>query len=238
MPDPALLPMNKLISSDRFNTYLENSGRDKERAARQYMWNIEISACFWGPISLLEVIFRNAIHDQLSKKFGAQWFLEESGCHLREDHERRHIKQVLEQFERRGVIQPSAGQFVGATSLGLWVGLIGGGTPYGRPGYNKKTDYDRTLWQGEEGLAKAFPNLGLLNRRQLHSKLSSIQELRNRIAHHEPIINRNHDRDLKIIIECISTISLDAAKFAGEANGVRSVLNNKDAALFDGICFI
>ncbi len=236
--DPSLLPLQQLVSRERMATYLAATAGDPVKAARLYMWNIEISTCLWGPISILEVILRNALHEQLVTRFGTRWYEAGSGCTLRVEHERRHIVSAIKYLERQDVLQPTPGQVVGATSFGLWVGLVGAGTPRGRDGFHPATDYDRVLWSPQDGLQCAFPHLNGMNRRNLHSKLSGVQTLRNRIAHHEPIHQRSHNQDLRIIVECVATISPDTATFIAKSHSVKSAVSNMQAAVNDGDCCI
>ena len=49
-----------LVSTDRFETYLEAVSRDSDRALRLYCWNIEASGAWWGPFHVLEVAVRNS----------------------------------------------------------------------------------------------------------------------------------------------------------------------------------
>jgi hypothetical protein len=64
------------------------------------------------------------------------------------------------------------GRMVAELTFGFWVGLTG-------------PKYSVDLW--ERHLYKAFPN-AKLGRKQLNKRLESIRLLRNRVAHHEPIL--------------------------------------------------
>lgn len=90
-------------------------------------------------------------------------------------------------------------------SLGFWVRLLG------RGGYingGRKADYDRTLWR--PALYKAFPGRP---RRMVHQRLNHLRHLRNRIAHHEPILNRDLKRDYESLLEAVDWISTDVRKW-------------------------
>jgi hypothetical protein len=62
---------------------------------------------------------------------------------------------------------------VAELSFGLWRFLVA-------------ARYERSLWR--RCLYRAFPGEG--RRKVVHAKLAVLHELRNRIAHHEPIHNR------------------------------------------------
>ena len=69
--DPAQLPaLPAVIGSDRFGTYLTATAGDVAHAVRLYAWNVEASAAFWGPLQVLEVALRNALHARMEALFG------------------------------------------------------------------------------------------------------------------------------------------------------------------------
>ena len=52
--DPAtLLALPRLLSTDRFGTYLAAGDGDPAKAVLLYSWNIEVSAALWGPFHIL-----------------------------------------------------------------------------------------------------------------------------------------------------------------------------------------
>ena len=88
-----------------------------------------------------------------------------------------------------------------SVSLGFWVRLVSrGGYIDGGP----KADYDRTLWR--PALYKAFPGHP---RSRVHGRLDHLRQLRNRIAHHEPIFDRNLTEDYEQLLEAVGWISSD-----------------------------
>ncbi len=62
------------LSLECLGTYLAASGGDQVQALRLYTWNTAVSAAFYGPLQGLEIALRNAIHTQLSHKYGPFWF--------------------------------------------------------------------------------------------------------------------------------------------------------------------
>jgi len=58
--------------------------------------------------------------------------------------------------------------------------------PFGSWRYLLASRYERTFWR--TGLYWAFPGQG--RRQAVYTRLAGIHQLRNRIAHHEPIHNR------------------------------------------------
>lgn len=86
--------------------------------------------------------------------------------------------------------------------------------------YLVTTEYDRTLWHG--GLYRGFPGQG--KRRRLYELLVKLNDLRNRIAHHEPIhrvpLRKCHD-DLLTIVEWIAP---ELRQWVERQSTVRTVL--------------
>ena len=87
-------------------------------------------------------------------------------------------------------------------TFGFWVGLTG-------------PKYSVDLW--EKHLYKAFPN-AKLGRKQLNKRLESIRLLRNRVAHHEPILSRDLERDVERILETIDWISKEMERWIRQTN--------------------
>jgi hypothetical protein len=47
-------------------------GGNADIALRLYVWNIAVSSAFWGPLQVLEVVLRNALHDRLTARFSRE----------------------------------------------------------------------------------------------------------------------------------------------------------------------
>jgi hypothetical protein len=61
--------------------------------------------------------------------------------------------------------------------------------------------YEKTLWVPH--LSKAFPQIAKPDRVQIFDRFEAIRKLRNRIAHHEPIFNRNLKQDYDELLDTI-----------------------------------
>ena len=99
----------------------------------------------------------------------------------------------------RGAGVLTADRFVASMSLGFWVRLVGRG---GSVNGGRKADYDRTLWR--PALHRAFPGHP---RREVQQRLDRLRQLRNRIAHHEPIFDRDLKKDHDGLLEAVGWIS-------------------------------
>jgi hypothetical protein len=171
--DPALL--ERRISVDRLTPYKLAAGGDTVAALDLYQWNAEVSAAFWVVLGHLEILVRNAMHEQLtalsvSRRTGPDWYLALAGdlsseaCATIAD-ARRHAT---------------------ANGRAETVGRVVAELPFGFWRYLLASRYERTLWRTR--LYRAFPGQG--RRQAVYTKLAGTHQLRNRIAHHEPIHNR------------------------------------------------
>ena len=100
------------------------------------------------------------------------------------------------------------GRVVAELSFGFWTALT-----------DKR--YARSLWVPH--LCKAFLHRRM-NHKTAHARLDGIRKLRNRVAHHEPIMSRNLAQDLEEVIETIGWICPTTAAWVDETNTLKAKL--------------
>ena len=171
----------------RLQSLLGDDDFSSIRAGRLYIENLEVSARLWIFFNIFEIYLRNSISNQLLVIFPDQpWWVKPEFLLSKE---RRTINMVRKQIEnRKGEVE--FGDVIGAISLGFWTELL-------------SSQYHQRLW--EKGLNKAFP-LFEGKRRDLHTAVERLRKLRNRIAHHEPILNRDLSYDFNLLISLIGYI--------------------------------
>lgn len=231
--DPAQVPcLRSLIGEARLGRYLERYNDNEALALRLYMWNLELSSAFWGPLSLLEVALRNRLQTSLRPhSLNGRWLK----SHLCE-RENGALERALRDLERLGVEAPTDDDLVANLSLGFWVGLTTSGMPR-----NRDLNYETVLWRPY--LSTAFPNMPVEpgrypSRRRLHMELDSIRKFRNRIAHHEPVWRSNHRAMLDLIVSVAGYMDADMAAFLESAHRVDDVIGRMRVAVADGECVI
>jgi len=166
------------MSVERLAPYRHATGNDLARAVALYEWNAAASAAFWVTLGHLEVLIRNAMHDQLTtwsaRRFGEpRWYLDPG--RLLTPEAQQDVATARRRATRQGHETP--GRIVAELPLGFWRFLLA-------------SRYERTLWL--PCLRQAFPNIqGRGMRRDVHAGIRDLHLLRNRIAHHEPIHNRH-----------------------------------------------
>lgn len=176
----------RAFSEDRLSMFLEMAGGNIHQALRLYDCNIILSEALYLPLHGVEICLRNSIHRALSDGCKRPDWYDDPRLPLANP-QKQTLEKAKASLASKG--KPLApGRIVAELPFGFWVGLLG-------------KHYAKTqLWGGH--LRKAFPHHAALQRKQCHSLLQPLRELRNRIAHHEPILMRDlqadHDRLLTV----------------------------------------
>jgi hypothetical protein len=187
------------LSNERFGAYLESCEGDRAKALALYGLNARVSASLYVPIQVLEVTLRNRFHHHLSETYGECWY--ERGGVITHVFQRQKISDALAglAMEKRP-IEP--GRVVASLTLGFWTACVSG-------------PYEDTLWR-RGGLAKAFMKSGEKPQRKKVMRLvTPIRKLRNRIAHHEPILYwdlAKHHRNIFTLTDWLMPVAAEWAK--------------------------
>lgn len=199
------------LSIERLDKYVKTVGGDKANALRLYVYNTAISEAFYTPLHGLEITLRNSINIRLAAKFGADWY--------KPDRVRAFQYPLTEMLddaggklaeERKAVTQ---GGIVAALNFGFWVTVLA-------------PRYDASLWR--PALRHAFPNRPRgTERHEVHGALNAIRRLRNRVAHHEPILNRDLAADHALILQVASWICSETATWIAVHSRVPAMLAAK-----------
>jgi len=196
-----LTPLQTAFSHARLGRYLDWSNGNPAAALKLYTLNAQLSEALYIPLQTLELSLRNRIHEAMSHQFGDGW--------LTDDNQRLHEKQ--KQKVRRALIEltlnrkaPTPEQVLSTLSFGFWTALLG-------------TDYEE-LWRTALYNIARKPNGKRVPRKSLSSPLTTIRKLRNRIAHHEPILHFNLPRHHADIRQIIGWLSPEAEQWCAECD--------------------
>lgn len=213
--DAVIDALETSLSPERMATYVTHAAGDRQKAVRVYTWNTAVSAAFYGPLQGLEVALRNAMHRELSARYGTDWYDNPAagldlGTTTRVSAARADL--------RRDGYPDDPPHIVAALSFGFWVALLG---PGGRlQGYGK-ANYDMTIWRA--GVFRAFP-CARLSRKAAHAPLDYLRTFRNRIAHHEPIFDRHLAADYASLLQVAGWISVETQDWIVHHSRVPRVL--------------
>jgi hypothetical protein len=166
------------------------------QAIQLYERNTELSEALYAVLQGLEVALRNSIHSVMTAHHGRDdWY---DHVVLR-DVERGRIADARVMIQQSG--KPvTSGKMVAELTFGFWVALTA-------------KDYATSLWIPY--LHRAFPQKRLAHG-VVHRRLNNIRKLRNRVAHHECILDRNLENDYVEIVETIGWICKDTALWVRE----------------------
>jgi hypothetical protein len=187
-----LVVIRHRLSPERLARY-EAASADLTGAMQLYEWNMDTSAAFHGLLHGLEVVLRNALHEQMTARHSAlglpgTWFDDPLG--ILEAKSRRDIADARDRLLAQGKpINPS--RLVSELTFGFWRYLLA-------------ARYERTLWT--PALRHAFPNLRSRRRVDVARPVERLNHLRNRIAHYEPIYPRRLDLDQRDALDVVSAI--------------------------------
>jgi hypothetical protein len=202
------------LSTARLASYMSVTGADLSNALELYIWNSRIAAAFLALLGDVEVVIRNAWHEQLirlstSLNGSDFWFDNQFGL-LRENSV-QHIEDAYKRIFRQQR-RPAANQLVAELNFGFWRFLVA-------------KQYRTTLWP----LAGkyAFPNIDPSQIQELSTVMGRLHDLRNRIAHHEPIHMRNLDKDFADCLWVIGGVCLTTRQWVQSNSGVSGVLQER-----------
>ncbi|HBK05085.1 MAG TPA: hypothetical protein DDZ81_04390 [Acetobacteraceae bacterium] len=162
------------LSADRFGRYLAWAGGDRARALDLYALNIRLSEALYPSLQMLEVVLRNRIHAIMSEAIAPDWLLRDDT--LLVPHQAMQIATAVSELGR-DTKAPTPSGIVAALTFSFWTTMLG-------PSYEN-------LWQTHlHRIGRRRDGKGL-RRKDFSAPLTPIRILRNRIAHHEPVLSWN-----------------------------------------------
>ena len=166
----------RTLPAPRWQTYLIAAGGDENRALRLYLWNAAVGQSFHFPLQVTEIALRNVINDSLAVVFVADWW-RNGPCRAHLGPKRcEEIDNAETRLRNKYGAAPNTDQLMASLTFGFWAALT----------HPKVT----RLWPARR--FAAFPNLPqALAITDVSATADKVQDLRNRIFHHEPLIGRD-----------------------------------------------
>jgi hypothetical protein len=164
------------LTLPRLGKYLQAARNDMHQALRLYVLNTRISAAVMADLHYVEIALRNKFDRELTAKFGAAWFADRAFLALAD----KRMQHILQDASRAAAKHTPAGRatppgkVIAELTFGFWLQL---------------TDrrFEHTLWT--PALHKAFAPRKAPRRSSFNALLEKLRQLRNRVAHHEPIFH-------------------------------------------------
>ncbi len=202
------LEIHDAISEDRLAKYVSTCNGCTKNALKLYAINMALCEAFYSPLQCVEVCLRNHLHSAMTDVFSKSWMI--NGGPVLENDSKDKITEAQESRKKIGKPQEIP-DLIAEVRFSFWVGLMG-------------TKYDNTIWR--QAIHKAFKNNAKSKkRREIHGRFNAIRRFRNRVAHHEPILNHKPLDKYKEIIEAISWLSIHKAAWTEQHSNVLKILD-------------
>jgi hypothetical protein len=226
--------LRTLLSEARTARYLTAASGDLDRATDLYLWATELSGSLHAQISFVELAVRNAIDPQL-----ASWNAQQHGgsalwtAHnatqqplynilakdIREARRRAEKEANLraDDHHRSGDIV-NHDDIVAQLMFGTWVKVL-------RPVTEQEAaEPQKLLWQ--QAVQQAFPHATQADsgRVQIGNQLDALRRLRNRVAHHDNLLEVNVHGRLNGMLSVLAKIDPDYPSLALARSSLRRIL--------------
>lgn len=185
----------EVISPDRFALYLRWAKGDPDRAIELYTLNMQLCESLYTCTHVLEVTLRNRIHAVMTAAYNTSWIMRSDLVLI--PNQRDQVTKAIEDLIRQRK-HITDGRIIASLTFSFWTLMFNG---------MYEDLWHKTLHQ----IAKK-PNGRDIKRVSFESPLIMMRDLRNRAAHHEPIIKKNllkHHADILQMIEWLSPAAHD-----------------------------
>lgn len=210
-PYPAL---EDTLSIDRFGTYLAWAEGDRNRAIELYTLNAALCESLYTPLHMLEVALRNRIHQVMAAVHGDTWY-------DLEPHQANPVQAEMLAKARKDIEDArkseTPGRMVAALTFGYWTAMLG-------------KEYEDLWQQTLKDIARREDGKGL-TRKAFSKPLAPIRTLRNRIAHHEPILYWSLPKHYGAIIQLTGWLSPVAAEWCRDCSRFEAIYPEGGVAL-------
>jgi len=213
-----LIEVRKSLSAPRLEPYDVLAADDLASGLLLYEWNTSVSAACYATLQAVEVALRNTIHDQLTQHHDRRGL---PGTWLDDPLHHLDARRIADLRQARQRLRPQGypatpDRVVATLSFGFWSYLLSG-------------RYEQSLWI--PALRHGFPHLAPQDRRQVADRVSSLHRLRNRLAHHEPVHNRNLLRDQDDMLFVLDAINPHTRAWAEAISTLPTVILQRPPAI-------
>lgn len=176
--------LEQLISAERFATFVNLAGGDRDLAADLYEWTGAVAGVLFVEFRTFEIVFRNCVDQALTDYVSnvaphvKDWMLDPSWIpaigHWWDKDADKALKTAR---NKAGGRNAPHGRVVAELTFGFWRYIVSG-------------RYEESMW--DTALDRAFVGIPGTSsgdrRRMLEQAMINLNGLRNRLAHHEPIL--------------------------------------------------
>jgi len=165
--------IERIISHERFEPYLNRHNGDYKKALEHYKSNIKITESFYPLIAVLEVGLRNNMNHRFIDYFKTKnWTSSVNFIDSVSDFQMNQVNNARKKI-LTSKKEMTDGRIVSELTFGFWTSFF-------------DSKYELNLWKS---LRLAFPNCpkSIRKRKTMSSKFNGIRKFRNRLFHHEAI---------------------------------------------------
>lgn len=209
---PPITSFARSLPAGRIRQFMRVAGHDPVRAQALHNWNEEIGSALFRPLQKFELALRARIPTAFEAIYGHDWYRDPGFRKTAALADRNSIAESIKRLMADGVAIDSEA-IMSKASFGFCVGLL-------RPIYNPD------VWSKE--LHRTFPALPATEGRSgLASIASHAAWLRNRIDHHEPLVELDLSLSHSKILKALGWIDLVLAARARADTTVQQLLRTK-----------
>ncbi|PTN55209.1 Abi family protein [Stenotrophomonas panacihumi] len=192
--------LEQAFSRERFARYLAWAGQDRAAALDLYALNTRVSESLYTPLQTLEVVLRNRIHSVLVEHCGPDWFEPAAGIVIG-SYQAEQVQGAIDALRKQGK-EVTAGGVVSGLTFSFWTTMF-------------HKDYEALWQQALHRIAHSDAPRGL-KRKSFSGPLTQVRLLRNRIAHHEPVLGWDLRKHHARMFEMLVWLSPAAADWCGQ----------------------
>lgn len=211
---PIARDLEALISSKRYSTYLKKAGHKDDFAFELYLYNARLAKAFLFPLHVAEVVVRNAIDEILCAQYTNQWHMDAAFRSMITSESLKTLKKAIDRASKSGA-PAQKDDVVSRLTFDFWSNLF-------------RSEYDRPLWQ--TNIKTLMPNNPAITRASLKTLLVSINDFRNRIAHHEPIFALDVSLMYKEILQVVGYRSVTAENWIKCHSTVHKIMRSRPSS--------
>lgn len=171
------------ISIDRLSSYKYADTDSMDLVLSRYIFNVKVSESFYPVLSALEISLRNRLFNAVAKLKGTNWLLNEiNNPNVLSSNERNILLESYQKLNNKHN-KVSTGAIIAELTFGFWINLC-------------KKSYKNSLWDKQGFFSDVFPDFDNYftsptwdKTKVIFPVLKEVLRLRNRIFHHEIIIN-------------------------------------------------
>jgi hypothetical protein len=219
--------LERWLSAPRLERYLRATGGDRARALRLYDWNARISSVLLRDLAHFEVALRNAYDGALidaTPSGHSHWTFASAavfpplyrtkrirgGATQHADINRKPREILDAAVAAAGGSSTSPGKVIANLSFGFWR-------------YLSSKAHEKSLWVPY--LHAAFSPK--TNRGDIDARVGRLHGLRNRVAHHEPLLSTNVLAGLDDLLWVATRLDPSIAQYISASSDVRTLDGNR-----------